>query len=523
MKKIIISVYTCCLLLVGCANIEVREDESQVVIALSGEPEEGFDPCLGWGIDGDPLFQSTLVSFDKDMKLIEELALEYEISEDAKEWIFTLREDAKFSNGETLTANDVAFTYETAKNSGSSVDLTILENVEVIDTYKVKFSLKNPQITFLNTVSQIGIVPKADYGENYGDEPIGSGAFVLLQWDKGEQIIIGINPYYYGEKPELERVTILFTSDEVAYGAAIRGDVDVAITNMNLADKEIEGMELQAFDTIDNRGLTLPVQEDKGELNEYGYPIGNNVTADVAIRQALSYGIDREKLVEDCLNGYGTAAYSECDGMAWSSEEACVEYDQDLAISLLEENGWLLKEDGIRYKEGTKAEFTLLYNASDSTRQALSVAVANQARELGIQVVVKGTSWDEIEKQMHSSAVLMGFGSQNPMETYYLYHSSNGGKDFYNPEYYANPQTDKYLEEALKQTDYNEFLEVYKKIQWDGKTGVSTKGEIPFVWLVNTDHLYYVDENLEIGEQKIHPHGHSWPVLSNLSEWEWKE
>ncbi len=524
MTRIIPLILAVALMLTGCqsgsqSSNTATTNKDSIVISLSSEPETGFDPCLGWGRDGNPLIQSTLVKTDSNMDIVNDLATNYSVSEAGLSWTFTIRDDVKFSDGTELTAHDVAFTFETAKNSGSAVDLTMLESVEVIDDYNIKFNLSKPQITFIHTIAQTGIVPKDYYSDSYLEEPVGSGAFTLLQWNKGEQVILGINPYYYGEMPDFQRVTILFMSDESGYAAAKSGQVDLALTNMNLASSPIEGMELVEFQTIDNRGLTLPTTAVEGQVNSYGYPIGNNVTSDIAIRQALSYGIDRQLLVEDALNGYGTVAYSECDGMPWSSEDSIVDYNPEYSIKLLENAGWILGEDGIRYKEGVKAEFNLLYNAADTTRQALAVAVSNQAKSLGIEIVVQGKSWDEIEKEMHSKAVLMGFGSQNPMESYYLYHSSNKGVDFYNPEYYHNQAVDSILETALLQTDYQTFINMYKQVQWDGENGVSALGDAPFVWLVNVDHLYFVDEKLNIGTQKIHPHGHSWPVLSNLEQW----
>ncbi len=523
MKKTFIFLISCLMFLSACSSSNPNTVDNSLVIALSSEPEEGFDPCLGWGKDGNPLIQSTLLYLDNNMNFQNDLALDYELSADSLVWTFKLRDDVLFSDGEKLDAHDVVFTYTTAKNSASVVDLTVVESIVATDDFTVEFTLSNPQITFLNTVSQIGIVPEHLYDENYSQSPVGSGPFTLLQWNKGEQVIFGINKNYYGQKPSFDRVTVLFMSDETAYAGALAGDIDVAITNINYASNEIEGMNLLSFDTIDNRGITLPTIKNTGEVNSYGLPIGNDVTSDIAIRQALSYGIDRNSLVEDCLNGYGTAAFTECDGMPWSNENVSVAYDLDYANQLLESSGWILSEDGFRYKGDLKAEFTLLYNAEDMARQALTFAVSDSAKDLGINIIPHGTNWDEIEKRMHSDAVLMGFGSQNPMETYYLYHSSNKGVDFYNPEFYSNEITDSYLEEALSQTDYDDFLEVYKKVQWDGTTGVSSQGDVPFLWLVNLDHLYFVDENLDIKEQKIHPHGHSWPLLSNLNEWEWKD
>ncbi len=524
MKKLIILFFSCLFFLTSCAqsaNFAEQNKVNNIVIALSNEPEQGFDPCLGWGRDGNPLIQSTLLSVDSEMNIINDLATSYNVSDNSLIYTFTIRDDVYFSDGTKLTAHDVAFTYETAKKSASVVDLTVINSINVIDDYTVEFILNKPQITFLNIVSQTGIVPKHLYNESYSDNPIGSGPFTLLQWNKGEQVIFGVNEHYYGIKPEFDRVTVLFMSDETAYAGALNGDIDVAVTNINLASNNIEGMQLHSFSTIDNRGITLPTVPNTGQTSTLGYPIGNNVTSDIAIRQALSYGIDRKALVNDCLNGYGTQAFSECDGMPWASEQAYIEYDLEYAKKLLQDASWEMYNDGFRYKQGVKAEFTLLYNSADVARQSLSFAVRDYAKELGINIILKGTSWDEIDQRMHADAVLMGFGSQNPMETYYLYHSSNKGKDYYNPEYFENSTVDYYLDEALSQNNYDDFLESYKKIQYDGQTGVSAKGEVPFLWLVNVNHLYFVNDNIDIKQQKIHPHGHSWPLLSNLNEWTW--
>lgn len=312
-------------------------------------------------------------------------------------------------------------------------------------------------------------------------------------------------------------------TEDAAFAAAKAGQLDVAVTTAGFAQNEIDGMKIANLQSIDNRGLTLPVVPDKGETTDTGAKIGNNVTSDIAIRRALSYGIDRNMLVENVLNGFGSPAYSECDGMPWGSDEAAVQYDFDKALKILEDSGWIdTDNDGIREKNGLKAEFKLLYNADDSVRQTLSIAVSQEAEKLGIKIVTEGTSWDIIDKEMYSNAVLMGWGAQNPLETYLLYHSDNVAKDYYNPENYTSEITDKYINEAMAEADSDKANELWKKVQWDGETGVSTEGECPWVWLVNVDHLYYVREGLNIGEQKIHPHGHAWPIVSNLREWKWE-
>ncbi len=513
---------------IACSNTSQQETQTVnndvVTIALTTAPDSGFDPCFGWGRAGNPLIQSTLLYIDSDMKIENDLSTGHQVSDDGLILTFTLRDDVVFSDGVALTADDVVFTFLTAKESGSSIDLSVLERVVAIDSLAVEFHLKRPQSTFLYNVSQIGIVPLHYYGVGYGDAPIGSGPYTLLQWIPGQQAILENNPLYYGEQPQISRVNILFMSEDSAFAAAKKGDVDVAITNATLAKQTIAGMKLTNLQTIDNRGLTLPTVPDTGDVTALGQKIGNDVTSDIAIRRSLSYGIDREQLVADALNGFGIPAYSECDGMPWSNP-IVICHDSSMAISILEESGWIVNpETGIREKNGVLAEFTILYNAEDGVRQALSFSIAEQAKALGISIVTEGTNWTDIENRMYSNAVLMGWGAENPMETYLLYHSSNKGHDYYNPENYENAIVDAHIEEALQTTDYEASMEAWKKVQWDEetKTGVSALGDVPFLWLVNTDHLFFVKDGLSIGEQKIHPHGHDMPVLSNLPKWTWE-
>lgn len=499
------------------------QSKDELIMAIGSEPDEGFDPVLGWGRYGSPLIQSTLVETNIDMEIVADLATDYNISEDGLTWIFNLREDAYFTDGEKVTAQDVVFTYEKAKTSNSIVDLTVMESISAIDESTIEIKLAHPESAFIYTISKTGIVPKHAYDEIYGDNPIGSGPFKFVQWDKGQQLILEANEKYYGHVPEIKKLVVMFMTEDAAIIAAKAGELDVAMTVPSLASVEIDGMNIYTAATIDNRGITLPVIADEGKTTEDGYPIGNNVTSDISIRRALSYGIDRQQMVDDILNGYGLPAYTEADGMPWFNEDVIVEYDIEKAKQILEDAGWMdSKKDGIREKEGQKAEFNLIYSAGDSVRQGLAMAISQQAKDLGILINVEGMGWDEIDKRMFRDPVLMGWGDQTPMESYLLYHSSNKGIDYYNPENYGNEIVDKYMDEALRSTDIEVANELWKKAQWDGTTGTSTLGDAPWVWLVNIDHLYYVREGLEIGEQKIHPHGHAWPLVSNLREWKWQ-
>ena len=513
-----------CLSLAACGN-ETAETKDSVVIAIGSEPET-LDPTQGWGHGNAPIVQSTLVRYKSDLTFENDLATGYELSPDGLTWTFTIRDDVKFTDGEKLTAADVAFTLETAKAAQGAVDLTYMESAVAQDDTTVIITLSKPTSIFLNTLASVGIVPEHAYGDDYGMNPIGSGPYKFVEWKAQEQIIFTANEDYYGGVPAIKDVTVVFMSEDAALAAVQAGQVDVAYSTATLGTTEVEGYHVEAITSVDNRGFTLPVLPNEGKTTEGGAPIGNDVTCNLEIRQAIAYAIDRQQIADSVLNGFGRPAYSENDGMPWNNPEVVIETDVEYAKKLLADAGWKDTDgDGIVEKDGLKAEFDCIYPTGDSVRQAVGMAAAEQVLEVGIKINVVGLGgWDEIMQDMFSKAVLMGWGSAIPNETYYLYRSESALlDDFYNPEGYMSDVTDGYLNDAMEALTVEEANENWKKVQWDGTTGTSMKGECPWVWIVNLDHVTYVRDGLSIGDQPIHGHGHGLPLIQNLQDWAWEE
>ena len=331
------------------------------------------------------------------------------------------------------------------------------------------------------------------------------------------------NEDYYGGVPSIKSVAIVFMTEEAAFAAVQAGQADVAQTAATLADREIAGYGIKTVTSVDNRGFTLPVLPEKGKVTEDGYPIGNNVTCNPEIRHAIAYAIDRKAVADVALNGFATPCYSENDGMPWNNPDVVIETDKTYAKKILADAGWCDSDgDGIVEKDGIKAEFTVLYPSGDSARQAIAFAAAEQVKEVGSHIAVEGTSWDDLSKRMFSEGVMMGWGAANPYESYCLFYSEGALKnDFYNPEGYQSKITDQYLLDAMEALTTEDAYQNWKLAQWDGSTGTSMKGECPWVWIVNMDHLYYVREGIDIGAQQLHPHGASMPLLYNMAEWKW--
>lgn len=507
------------------AVMKSEEHASQVTVSMpaSSEPAAGFDPFVSWGCGEhvhEPLIQSTLLTTTADMGFENDLATAYSCSDDGLTWTFAIRTDAKFTNGKALTAHDVAYTINGVANSeASECDLTMVDKAVAVDDETCEIHLNKPFNALLYTLAVIGIVPDGGHGSDYGTNPIGSGRYMLEQWDRGQQVILKANPDYYGDAPKIDRVVVVFMEEDASLAAARSGQVDVAYTVATYADQQPTGYDLLNCASVDSRGISLPTIAAGATKKQTGeeYPAGNDVTQDLALRRAINYGVNRQTLIDNVLNGYGEVAYSVSDNMPWSSDDMRCEQDLSHAKALLDEAGWALGSDGVRAKDGVPAVFDLYYSASDSVRQAIAMEFANQMGELGIKVSPKGASWDDIYRHQFSDPVVWGWGSNSPIEIYNLNYSTGNG----NYACYENATVDAHLNAALANPVIADSYDEWKLAMWDGENGVAPQGAATWVWFANVDHLYFVADGLKVADQKPHPHGHGWSIVNNVDKWSW--
>ena len=248
-------------------NVENGENAAEntqisVIIAMppTSEPEAGFDPAYGWGAGEhmhEPLIQSTLTVTEADLSIGYDLATDVETSEDGMTWTVTIRDDAKFTDGETLTAEDVAFTYNTLKETSSVNDFSMLKQAEAIDDVTVVFEMERPFAIWSYTMAVTGIVPEHAYGTDYGTHPIGSGRYILKQWDKGAAGDSGSQPgLLWGCAEDAAGHDSLYGRGcGICGGARRAGGCGV---HGGVLCRPV-GSRIQSFDceTVDNRGFNL--------------------------------------------------------------------------------------------------------------------------------------------------------------------------------------------------------------------------------------------------------------------------
>jgi peptide/nickel transport system substrate-binding protein len=123
---------------------------------------------------------------------------------------------------------------------------------------------------------------------------------------------------------------------------------------------------------------------------------------------------------------------------------------------------------------------------------------------------------------MYQTPVMFGWGSHSPMETYDLYYGSLATTGYSNVTNVHNAVVDRYMDAALSATNTEDANAAWRKAAWDGATGYANQGDATWCWIVNIEHLYFVRDGLDVGNQRIHPHGHGFPIISNVKEWKLK-
>ena len=515
------------LMIAGCGGNtdQARADRAakgEIVISMGKSMiNGGYDPTSGWGMWAADPFHSALYTRNDKKELEMDLAKDVTISPDGLHYTFKIRDDVKFSDGQPLTAKDIVFTYETAQKAGGYVDLTFMESVVAKDDYTVEFTLKKPWSLFLEITSTLGIVPAHAYNkETYGSQPIGSGPWKVVAFQKEQQLIMEPNEYYYGEKPKLKKVTVLNIAEDAAVAAAKSGQVDVLFLNSDYANAKVDNMKVFTMQTIASFTLNLPTQP---EREENGMKVGNNITSDPAIRKALNIGINRAEIIKNALNGFGEPTYMYSKELAWVNPELNITDNRvEEAKKILEDAGWKDTDgDGIREKNGVKAEFKISGRSNDLQRYNTAVALAADAKKLGINMIAESMAWSDARKIARNVPTIWGIGDFNPLPLYMYFHSSQIGKNVINnPAMYSNPTVDAHIDAALAATNWDEAIKEFKLAQWDGKTGI--KEDVPYLWIANVSVPYLVRDGLDLGNVGVNERGQGMGIIANLSQWQWK-
>lgn len=505
-------------------NAEASNDSESINVYIGGSIfDSSMDPVKGFMSYGYPFVNEALIQADTNSEYVADLATDWEVSDDALTYTFNLREGVTFSDGTPFTAEDVVFTYEEVQKNqanNENVDLTKLKSVEADGDYKVVFTLNECYSPFLDTVAMLQIVPSDSYNsETFDTAPIGTGAYKVAQYDTNQQIILQVNGSYWGGTPDIEQVNIISMDQDTAYSNAVSGQLDVVMVGSTYINETIDSMTLHKLETMDVRNVSLPTLTEQVMKDSQGneYNVGNNVTSDIAVRKALSIGINRQEIIDNAFNGEGKPAVNFTDNLPWASTDDYEDNQVDEAKKILEDAGWTDADgDGIREKGDLKCSFDLIAPGNDEDRYKLATALAENAKNLGIEINVRNESWDVAVVEENTTPIVWGWGQFSPTVIYSTYDSEMFLEAQYaNVTGYTNADCDAAIEKAFAASNQADANAAWKEAQAIGDS------EYPYLYLVNIEHSYFVKDNLDISEatQIPHPHGHGSPIICNLKDW----
>ncbi|MFC1510375.1 ABC transporter substrate-binding protein [Candidatus Omnitrophota bacterium] len=406
------------------------------------------------------------------------LAERWEVSADGLEWTFHLRHDVQFNDGAPLTADDVLFTFnELIYNDdipSSARDIYTIDgkrfDVKKIDDYTVSFVLPTKFAPFLRSMSQ-AILPKhklqtvVDTGKfnfHWGidtppSEIVGTGPFMLTQYEPGQRLVFNRNPHYWKKSEKGARLPYL---DELVYLIVQNGDVQLLkffegetdIYSLRGSDFPLlKPLEQQKNFTVYDLGPDTGSQFIFFNQNRGLNPTTNKPFVDAPklrwftnpeFRRAVAHAIDKEKMLEIVKNGLGYPQYSPIGpgaGFFHSDEVERYEYDLEKARTILAAAGFVDTDgDGvIEDDQGVEVEFNLYTNAGATERIDIASIIRQDLENIGMKVNFLTLEFNTLVAKLTSTfewdAIVLGLtGGTEPHFGKNVW-SSDGGLHMWHP------------------------------------------------------------------------------------------
>lgn len=323
------------------------------------------------------------------------LARNWTLSSDNLKWTFELRDDVRWHDGEPFTAEDVKFSFDLMMDPQvNCYNRSVFRNVKdavVVDQHKIEFILDVPFVSLPVMVANcFGIVPKHllegkdvnTYSEFNKKNPIGTGPFKLAEYKSGEYFHLVKNEDYYFAKVKADEVYL-----------KIVPDINTQIAQLNSGE-----LDLIPFDVAN-----LPAVAESSDINLVKgiYPrwhafhlnCNHPLFQDVRVRQAISYAIDREAIIENVLMGFGSVATGPIiPAIEWAYNTNVTQYPLDLekAKDLLAEAGWEDHDgDGILDKTGEPFRFEISVVGGSSVDEKASTIIHQNLKAIGMDPSMK--------------------------------------------------------------------------------------------------------------------------------------
>jgi len=422
----------------------------------------------------------TLIDVDTEMNFIPSLAESWEQPDDLT-YIFKLREGVKFHNGREMTAEDVKYSFERVLNPDTAAIgksyYDSIDSIEAVDTYTVKFTLKEPFAPFMTNLTSLygAIVPKEVVEENGNlmQKACGTGPFMLKEWIPDNKVILEKNPDYFVEgEPRLDAIEYYVMTDESARVAALRtGSVDV----IKLPASSIPLVE-------GNNDINI-LEYQSNDYSYVGFNLDLDKFKDVRVRQAISLAINRQEIIDLVYDGNAKVTGFVPEAMGrWAIDFQAEElYKQNI-----EKAKQLMAEAG--YADGF--ETTIAVGLLDDIN-ATGEVLQKQLEQIGIKATIQnlesGQYVDAWKNRTHEMMVGRNGAGTDPNRAVAFFFSSTGSANVWG---YSNPEVDELCNQGKVTVDEAEREAIYKEAQ---KLIVN---DVPNLFIASPMEYYFARKNV---------------------------
>ncbi len=395
-----------------------------------------------------------LVKFSPDWSIVPDLAETWDISEDGLTYTFHLRPNVKFHDGTPMTPADVKFSldYITMKGAMAS-SFSSVKSIEAPDANTIVVQLSEASAPFLHNLAWGAsmILPKHLYEEGdlannpYNKKPVGTGPFKFVEYVPNDHVTLEANLDYYDGRPNLDKLIFKFIPQpETAKAAYDAGEVDA--------------LGYGAAPGFADVGLYKDRQDSRVIINKLpavwrvAMNVNDPILTNLKVRQAVAYALDNKKIVETAFGGVPvilTTANPVPPSLAWAynPDVAAYPYNPEQAAKLLDEAGYPLDKDGVRFE--TTAKYATWIPGVDEWWQLVKEMLGKVGIKMDLVVIDTPTWMDTVITKRDFAFTLEGGVITDP-DVLRSFYATDGGE---NPMGYSNPEVDAFLAEASKVTD----------------------------------------------------------------------
>ena len=410
-----------------------------------------------------------LLEFDGELNLVGELAESFQLSEDYCQITFRLRDDLWWHDGKQVTAADALFTFQLLVDEETPFILNEgfkkIKKAEVVDKLTFRVTYDEPYAAALNDWT-FPILPShlprdSFFTARFGEKPIGGGPYIFESFKEDEEIVLRSNPRYYKGAPRIEKLIMKIRPDATFNyeSIAVKKEADLAeIGFFKMKSLLKEGVEVsQKVNLLQYRAPNFTF---------LAFNLHDELLADLRVRQAISYAIDKSSLVEHVLEGYGEVCHSPYLWEAWSNPEVVkYELNPSKAEELLTEAGWRLGADGYMSRKGRKLSLVLTTNTGSTVRLQSAQIIQEQLKKVGIELklnLLEPTTFNDFLVNKRFQLALLGFiCGVNPDDQYFYWHSK-GGLNIFS---FKNDELDRLMEASGRTLDQRKRREYHFRIQ----------------------------------------------------------